>query len=191
MFKKEKSLSFRSIDELRSYLKSEGLPVDEWGQDEAKTVGHLFNELAGNECILVRTPEGLVRKVVTVNVRVYYNSPDGKRLYLKEIEQIFTDGRKRSRSWFTWSISEKLNPGETPQNAVARAFKEELKISTSVKTRSAEVEINRLTSPSFPGLSSEYVSNFFNAELNDAQFDPSGYVEVQPDKRTIWRWVEA
>lgn len=68
---KEQLNSFRSVDELKSYLKSLNLPIDQWGKGEAKTVEDLFQELRSGISTLVVEKGQLLRKLRTVNLYVY------------------------------------------------------------------------------------------------------------------------
>lgn len=181
----------RSIDELTSYLKSEGIQLDNWGTGNAKTVANLFRELSEGEVFLVKTPEGLVRKLAAANVRVYFQEANGQVLYLKEQKQIFKDGRERIRDHMTWSIAEKIHPGEDILAAVKRALQEELNITDEIVLIGKGRTVNNVNSFSYPGIKSQYVSHAFEAFLSLSQFKPNGYIEEQVDKTSYWQWVRA
>lgn len=187
MFEREGPFVPKSPNELCDYLKSEGILTTNWGIGAAKTIDHLFKELFKEESCLLRIPEGLVRRVRAVNIRIYYQQ-DGKTLYLKEQKQVFSDGRERKRDWLDWSISEKMTPHEEVTIAIKRAFQEELGITDEVMCSFKETSTRVLESPSYPGLQAEYESNHFDAFLGPSQFNPDGYIEVQPDKTNYWTW---
>ncbi|MBU1084930.1 MAG: hypothetical protein ABIJ43_04430 [Candidatus Beckwithbacteria bacterium] len=179
--------SIETPETLGGYLSGKGVSVSEWGKNEAKTVRHFFNEIKNGDCVLVDTSEGLRRRVVSANVRVYHQADDDL-FYLKEDRQEFKDGRVRKRDWFTWSASEKVKPTESIEEGGERVLREELKIQGDLNIVRKEVKPESTESPSYPGLHTEYQSNFFDAYLTDKQYNPDGYIEEQPDKITYWVW---
>lgn len=185
---KERGKTFRSLDELSGYLKMAGLPVEQYGQGKAKTLEHLFKEIQGGGCILIEEGKDLIRKVRSANILIYYQDEGGGLFFLKELKQVFKDGRERNRN-FEWSVSEKLEPGESREEAALRAMSEELGIFNSnpkfLRTENQDIE-----SPSYPGLATRYESNFFEIYLSHAQHNPDGYQEKQPDKTTYWVWEQ-
>jgi len=43
-------------------------------------------------------------------------------------------------------------------------------------------------SMSYPNLLSKVSLFGFEVELNESQFDPNGYIEIQEDKKTYFKW---
>lgn len=164
------------------------IPIDVWGEGQAKTIVHLLEELVKGECQLVEVGGELVRRVSTVAVRVFYNN-NGHMLYLKEEKQVFNDGRERRREWLTWSISEKMKRNEPSDKAACRAFEEELRITDDVVLTPLSVTPKQQESSSYPGIMNEFQVHMYEAFLTDDQFNPRGYVEIQDDKTNFWRWV--
>lgn len=189
MIEQDRNIGINSENDLKVILVKNGIPVDQFGINAAKTISALFNEVDKGSCQLVLDNNELIRLVNSCNIRVFYNSSRGM-LYLKEKKQVFTDGRTRVRDWFTWSVSEKIEPGENPEQAAIRGMFEELGIQNLDNLTQEEVVDNDQYSPSYPGLRTKYVSNYFDVNLTDEQFKPEGYQEIQPDKTTYWEWEE-
>lgn len=169
-----------------SYLAGFGIPVDVWGQGAAKTVGHLLQEVNGGETVLTQRGRELLRQVGFAAVNVTYRN--GREVFeLVEDRQEFRDGRVRRRDTGS-SVSEKIQPGENPKDAVERALREELGITERVNLKGGNKVEEIKESPSYPGLKTQYLRFGFQAELNSDQFFPDGYVEEQPDKTTYFVW---
>ena len=179
-----------AIENLRIQLENAGINTAEWGTGQAKTLAHLQKEISGGVTILVTGETGeLLRKVIVGGADIYYTSPEGKKYRLKEEKQIFKDGRERRRD-LGQAVSEKMKPGEEPKEAMARGIQEELGISGEIPLTEAGVDDQTITSPSYPGLKSQYINYRFKAVLNDMQFKPEGYIEEQSDKSTYFIWEE-
>ena len=175
---------------LQQRLQSAGIDISQWGMGQAKTLVHLQKEIESGETILVTSENGeLLRKVVVGGADVYYISPDGKKYRLKEAKQIFKDGRERRRDLGN-AISEKMKPDENPRKAMARGIAEELNIAGEIILTEMGTDEHLITSPSYPGLQSQYVTYKFQVTLNDQQFNPNGYIENQSDKSTYFVWEE-
>lgn len=179
-----------TINTLRKQLSAGGIDTSSWGTGQAKTLAHLQREIELGETVLTTGKNGeLLRKVVGGGADIYYQSPDGKRYRLKEDRQIFKDGRERRRD-LGQAVSEKMKPGEDPQTAMIRGVEEELGISGKILLTATGTVEERVSSPSYPGLESQYIRHTFQVTLNDEQFNPEGYVEEQVDKSTYFVWEE-
>jgi ADP-ribose pyrophosphatase YjhB (NUDIX family) len=189
MIEQDRDIAINSINELKALLVKNGIPVEQFGVASAKTISGLLDEVIKGSCQLVLENNELIRLVNSVNIRIYFNSLD-KTLYLKEKMQEFADGRIRIRNWLTWSVSEKIEPGENPEQAVIRGMSEELGIHNLTNLTKQEVVNNDQYSPSYPGVKTKYVNNYFNLNLTDEQYKPEGYKEVQPNITTYWEWKE-
>jgi len=175
---------------LRQQLEGAGINVSEWGKGQAKTLAHLQKEIKSGETVLVTGEQGeLLRKVVVGGVDIFYVSPDGKKYRLKEDKQIFKDGRERKRD-LGQAVSEKMKPKEDPKDAMIRGVREELGIEGEISLTETGADEQLLSSPSYPGLQSQYIRYKFEAMLNDQQFKSNGYVEEQDDKSTYFVWEE-
>ena len=179
-----------NVNELIAQLNDYGISVEEWGSKHAKSPIHLLNEITGKECSIVDENGQLIRYIEFVGVKVYYDDEDGNRWYLKEFEQIFKDGRVRKRSMKS-SVSEKMKAGEDPLESALRGVKEELGIDVveSQLTGRRDISFNG-DSQSYPGLQTKYKGYQFTTIFNNEQYKAEGYVEVQEDKSTYFKWMK-
>jgi hypothetical protein len=178
--------------ELKGHLESRGVSTAEWGKGKAKTLGHLLKEIEAGETVLeTKTYGQLLRRTAFLAIEVLYKDDAGaKRYKLIEERQVFTDGRERRReNW--WSVAEKLKAGEVDiLEATRRALKEELGVDGEFRSWSQiETRVEKTDSPSYPGLKAQFTTFHLIISLNDCQFKPEGYIEVQKDKTTYFTWV--
>lgn len=160
----------------------ERLPINKYGQGQAKTVEHLLEEINSGEAQIVWESGKPIRQISIVCIEVA--SEDGERQLFEE-KQVFSDGRVRQRE--IWGLSEKLKPNEDPHEGAIRAMKEELGIENcSIQFDSTEKEEKE--SPSYPGLVTRYLKTNFLARVWNEDFNPEGYVEEQADKSTYFVW---
>lgn len=180
----------KDVNELIAKLNEFGISVEEWGTKQAKTPRHLLNEITGKECSIVDEGGQLVRYIEFVGVKVYYDDEEGNRWYLKEFEQIFKDGRVRKRSMKS-SVSEKMKAGEDPLVSAVRGVEEELGviIQDSQLSDRRDISFNG-DSVSYPGLQTKYKGYQFTTTFTKEQYKADGYVEVQEDKSTYFKWMK-
>lgn len=177
------------ITELKKRLTDSGIDISQWGKGESKTIEHLGKEIAEGETVLENEEGGLIRKVSIVGIKILYVSKYGKKYRLKEDRQIFSDGRERRRS-FGHAVSEKIKIGESPELAVVRGVKEELGIDGVINPKKLWEDTKACSSPSYPGLISQYTRYEFELTLDDSQFKPEGYIEEQERLNTYFIWEE-
>ena len=183
------SKNINSEKDLSDKLTEFEVPINTWGQGQAKTVKHLFDELQHEECHIEDRGGFLVRYLEFVGVRIFYKKGE-EILYLKEDRQEFNDGRTRKREMPS-SVSEKMKFGENPQLAAIRGIKEELGIYVKPEQLIKQRDLNyRGGSLSYPGLTSKYKGHQFTCYLTEQQFNPEGYIEKQEDKSTFFTWVK-
>jgi hypothetical protein len=179
-----------TVEELTNKLKEYSIPVEEWGTGEAKNVEHLLDEIRGEECNVEDRGGYLIRSIEFVGVRIYHKDKDNVTWVLKEDKQEFKDGRVRRRNMPS-SVSEKMKFGEDSLISAIRGIKEELGINVEghqlIKMR--DLFYNR-GSQSYPGLRTRYKGHQFTCFFNDDQFDENGYIEVQKDKSTFFKWFK-
>lgn len=179
-----------ATDALKKQLADADIDTSSWGTGQAKTLAHPQKEIESGETVFTIGETGkLLRRVVVGGADVYYQSPDGKKYRPKEDRQVFKDGRERRRD-LGQAVSEKMKPDEDPKDAMIRGVQEELGISGETTLTETGTDVQRVTSPSYPGLESEYILHKFQTILADEQFDPEGYVEEQSDKNTYFVWEE-
>lgn len=187
----KKIIDFTTIVALKFLLEEHHINVSGWGIGKAKTLEQLYAELKKGEAELIKTDGKLMRLVRNVNIFVYYTEKNTrKKLFLKEVRQVFTSGRTRVRTHIKGSLSEKLLAHQSVSaEAAARALEEELGVvgATAVFKEKETIEEE---SQSYPGLKCIYEISFFEVELTEDQYAPEGYVETQSDKSTYFEWVE-
>lgn len=178
------------LDVLLSALVKAGKPVDRYGVDGAKTVGHLLEEVkAGESIISVDASGNMYREVSVAWVHVLCNLANGESYILREDRQEFTNGFIKRRE-LTSSLGEKLKIGEDPELATVRAIQEELGIDES-KINSVHVlgsHTETWTPDTYPGLESSYVSHEYATVIAEDAFSPGGYKEVQAEKTSYFVW---
>jgi hypothetical protein len=175
--------------ELENYLKQNGIPVEVWGKDYAKTVEHLLWEIQSKECNLIKEGGILIREIEFVMSEIFYKKGN-ETFKLIEEKQIFVDGRERVRQKDS-SVSEKIKIGEDPHESLKRGIEEELGLDlTDSQIETKGVFNEEEVSNSFPGLTTRYKGNKFTCYLDDTQYNPNGYKEVQKDKTTYFSWIK-
>jgi len=179
-------------EEWREKLMETGVPLDEWGKGEAKTLDHLIGEIVERVTVMVFDEEKSVwmRELEGIEIVVFYDHPDKGVLLLKEDRQVFSDGRIRKRG-FSW-VSEKVEENEEVDIAAIRGLKEELELSPPFKRGPIKKgkKLVEEDSRSYPGLPTKYDMDCFEVWLTPEQFNPEGYVEEQEDKTTFFVWEE-
>jgi len=177
------------LKDLETLLRKYNIPIDNWGTGKSKTIQHLHNEVEEKECFLSEENDNLIRYIEFVAIKIYFR--DGEDIWiLKEDRQEFKDGRVRRRNMSN-SVSEKMKAGEDTNLSALRGIKEELGIdidkSQLVKRRDLDYDGGSI---SYPGLITKYKGHKFICYLEQQQFNPSGYIEVQSDKSTYFVWYK-
>lgn len=191
VFEGEESITITTIEDLKKLLTKAGIDLKKWGKDKAKTLDQFYKELKNGESVLIRRGKSgeLLRKVSVAAANIYYIASDGTKYRLKEVRQVFKDGRERARE-LAQSVLEKMQPGESPEEAMIRGIREELGISSEIKLNKAIINKQQTKSPSYPDLLTQYTTYIYEVLFNNDQFDPEGYKEEGPDKTTYFEWEE-
>ena len=168
------------------YLKSFNVPVEIYGTDKYKTVGHLFNEVKEGETVLTEEGDKLIRKVYFVGARIIIKK-DNDWLHLYEEKQVFKDGRVRRRN-LPFSMAEKFKLGEEPKNVLVRGMKEELDLTITKDQFNFFNKVELEDNADYPGITSYHTGYEFLVVLKDDQFSESGYIEKQSDKDVYFKW---
>ncbi|UBF25513.1 NUDIX domain-containing protein [Kovacikia minuta CCNUW1] len=178
-----RNLETQELDRLRAAL-AESLST--YGKGNAKEFTALLEEIKTGDCEIVWEEKQPIRLVNVVLVIVI--SHKGERLI--EAYQEFSDGRIRKRGM--QELAEKRKPDEPPEAAARRAIQEELGIPTEnlifecLPASDPEI-IETTESFSYPGLKTRYSRIWFRVHLPETLYH-SEYVEIQPDKKTVFRW---
>ncbi|KAK9093738.1 hypothetical protein Scep_025207 [Stephania cephalantha] len=205
------SNSFPTPQSLSNWLKSR-LPstsLAAWGaQPGTKNVHNLWLELSQGETTLIdSTPPIRTVNVVTVTII----SPDG--LNLIETRQELSDGSFRDRGR---PLSEKMKPGETVENAVMRAVREELGLQgidgvngVRIVPGSYMKRVEERASASYPGLPASYVLHSVDAWVEGLPHEGEFWTEEEGEeyrgcdeaarvadeavfvKKHYWKWIAA
>ena len=177
------------LKSLEEYLLRFGIPLEKWGKGYAKTLSHLLKEIESGECTILEEGGNILREIEFAMCEMFYR--DGKNLFkLIEQKQVFNDGRTRIRDKES-SVSEKMMIGEDPLESLIRGIEEELGIILDESQIEEVGDVKKTeSSQSFPGLITRYNGHNFTCFLNQDQYSPNGYVEVQKDKSTYFIWEE-
>jgi hypothetical protein len=179
-----------SLNKLKNFLSSEGIDISKWGEGEAKSLNHLYNEIQKGESILMRAEHGeIVRNIRMAGVDIYYSTLEGHELHLIEDKQVFSDGRIRRRD-YGHAVSEKLKPDEDPLVGAIRGIQEELGVWGDFDIALVDSDTISRFSPSYPNLPTEYVRYHYRVELREEQFEPDGYIEEGSTATTYFKWEE-
>ena len=174
---------------LMTLLRSFKVPIETWGTGEAKTLDHLYAEISSGEAALTVVNGKLRRYALGITVLVHYIG-DGPEKKLVEKEQVFRDGRRKTRALQgNMSIGEKMRPSEDALSAAYRAFKEELKIEERLPLQVLRPFVKGpIPSISFPGIETLYYIHAFMAWIPPHLYKRDGYTEEQEDKTTYFIW---
>lgn len=177
-----------TLETLEAWLRRAHIDLALWGQDGHKTLEHLLQEIEKGESVLTHSPPQREVRAATVVIR-----KNGK--ILVEDEQVMEDGRTRKRGRIP---SEKFLAGEDPSDAAVRCIVEEMGVAEgkiAVDVSSHQINHNRDSSPSYPGLSCLYEVHRFEVEVQDL---PEGDFETREMSDNVgdpvsihrWKWVD-
>ena len=175
-----------TLGELEGWLQANGIDTTPWGVGGFKSVGDLWHEVQLGDCLLLTGPVRTV-KVAQIVVR------RGNKV-LREIAQVFADGRQRDRNL---PPSEKVRSGESAREAADRCLRDELRLDKhqyEIHKSSSSSEVERKESASYPDLLCEYryISFFVRANaLPDCQFETEEAAQSshEPVRTHQWDWI--
>lgn len=169
-------------------LRAAGIPIETWGQGQAKTIDDLAEELRSGETRLTEGSNGeIIREVSVVFVDVFATDRDQQLWHLREERQVFSDGRQRQRNLLA-SLGEKMKPDEQVAEATQRAIAEELGIDEPITSIYLGSERTVHASTSYPGLQSHFNIHRTAVILPEHVYRSEGYQERQSEKVTYFVW---
>lgn len=190
MFENFDKGDINTVSELTNKLREHSIPIELWGTGESKTVENLLDEIKTGESYIEDVGDYLIRYIEFIGVTIYYKDVDGNNWILKEDRQEFKDGRSRRRNIGS-SVSEKMLTGEDTITSAIRGIKEELNVTiTKDQLERTEDVFYDSDSLSYPGLRAKYKGHQFVCHFTHDQFDKRGYIEVQKDKSTFFKWIK-
>ncbi|MEZ4515576.1 MAG: NUDIX domain-containing protein [Chloroflexota bacterium] len=174
--------------ELADWLAAAGIDTTVWGENGAKHIEDLWQEIQQGDCRLLDGPPRRDVSVVEVVLR------RGNRVLL-ELGQTLRDGQTRHRNR---PPSEKLKPGEDARGGAMRCLQEELEVSADgvqELTLNQTPTITDRDSPSYPGLPTRYIVYTATAVvpgLPDGDFwrENTATEQSDPVLRHQWGWRE-
>lgn len=174
---------FQGIDELAAWLAEAGIDTTDWGRGESKRIEDLWLEYQAGEVIFEDKPPA--RRLVVAEIIIRRGDA-----VLLELEQEFSDGRRRAR---LVPPSEKLKSGEEPRAAALRCLREELGLAEGEASLGDEegVTEHAAFSPSYPGLPTHYRFHTFSGtaeSLPDEDFYRENLALDDPIRRQLWGW---
>lgn len=176
-------------EKLESFLRTNNIPLGEWGKGDAKTVDDLLKEVQASESVLSLRGTKVIREVTSLLLDIYYK--EGSDVWrLVEEKQVFADGRTRVRSG-SISMGEKMTADENSEAAIHRGLEEELGISGLQSVIERPMVREELPSTTYPGIVSRHTRHRYDVVLQTKDFKPEGYIEVQPTKSTYFVWKRA
>jgi hypothetical protein len=180
-------MEFETPAALTDWLNENDIDTSNWGIGGSKTAVDLWHEIQNGESTLHGRPPERVVRVVQIIIQ-----QEGK--LLKEIEQEMRDGRVRRRDLLP---SDKMQPGETPEDSVYRCLLEEMGVTKdqvfSLKER--ERKQKKRESPSYPGIMTRYDFFILEAEIINLPVESFwrentlANAASDPVKRHHWGWV--
>lgn len=177
---------FQSQTQLHNWLTQAKIDTSLWGEGNAKTVAHLWEEHLEGEASLQDDPPLRLVDVVQIIIR-------HGRLMLQEVKQELGNGQVRYRNQ---PPSEKMEAGESYTTAALRCFAEELGVAATAVTFHYETYTkieSKTDSLSYPGLTTCYTFHIVEADvtgLPDEDFwrENSAHDAGDPVKRHRWGW---
>lgn len=185
---KPKILEIVNLEHLNAVLIDGGTPLDLWGTGEAKTVENLFDEITNEEARLFINEKGEIeRHIETTLVEVIYVAKDVTVYGLKELKQVFNDGSFIERELPT-TLEERVKYSESPKDVGINLLSEKLNIDNQDEFMEFRSRTESKPSHNYPGLTTCNTTHPYMAPIDEKDFKPDGYIEIQPDKTCYYIW---
>jgi predicted NUDIX family NTP pyrophosphohydrolase len=170
--------------DLSKILSAAGIDLDKWSPKLGnKSVKDLQIEIDTGETQL-QSIEGILTRVVkVVNLTVLVEIGDRSFLLIED-KQIFFTGAIRERG--LKHLAEKIINDEPPEIAARRALKEEIGLNFEGELVSIGEEVKQQSSPSYPGLITQYQIFNYQIVLSIADLKQIRFAEVQSGKMSLF-----
>ena len=173
-----------SIVDLSKSLLAAGIDLDKWSPSlGTKSIEDLQAEIDVGETQLHSIEGMLTRVVKVVNVIVRVEIGD-RSFILVEDKQIFFTGAIRERG--LKCLAEKIINDEQPEIAARRALREEIGLNFEGELVSIGTKIQQQSSPSYPGLSTQYQIFNYQIVLSVADLKQIRFAEIQAKKMSLF-----
>jgi hypothetical protein len=170
--------------DLATSLSAAGIDLTKWSPElGTKSVTDLQVEIDIGETQLQSIEGMLTRVVKVVNVTVRVEIGD-RSFLLVEDKQIFFTGAIRKRG--LKCLAEKIINDEQPEIAARRALREEIELNFEGELVSIGEEIQQQSSPSYPGLSTQYHIFNYQVVLSVEDLSQIRFVEIQAGKMSLF-----
>ena len=170
--------------DLSKSLLAAGINLDKWSASlGTKSVTDLQAEIDIGETQLQSIAGMLTRivKVANITVRVEIGE---QSFILVEDKQIFFTGAVRERG--LKCLAEKIINDEPPEIAARRALREEIGLNFEGELVSLGTEIQQQSSPSYPGLRTQYQLFNYQIVLSIADLKQIRFAEIQAKKMSLF-----
>ncbi len=179
-------LQFTQLNELITWLHTQGINPAAWETANGKRVENLWQEWLQGEFEFQGTPPMRYIQVLQLIIR-------REEFVLIEAEQELGDGSRRTRGL---PPSEKIKRGETYLEAAMRCCYEEIGVSAQavqLLSESYRQWEETAESPSYPGLPTHYTFHSLQAIITglpaeDFWRDNHAFAQGDPVKRHRWGW---
>jgi len=173
-----------AIMDLAINLSAAGIDLAKWSPElGTKSIEDLQVEIDIGETQLQSIEGMLTRVVKVVNVTVMVEIGD-RSFILVEDKQIFFTGAVRERG--LKCLAEKIINDEQPEIAARRALREEIGLNFEGELVSLGEEVQQQSSPSYPGLSTQYQIFKYQIVLSVADLSQIGFAEIQAKKMSLF-----
>lgn len=169
---------------LTTTLLAAGIDLDQWSPDlGTKSVQDLQVEIDTGETQLQSITGILTRVITVVNITVRVEIGT-QSFILVEDKQIFFTGAIRERG--LKCLAEKVKNDEPPEIAARRALREEIGLNFERELISIGDEVKQQSSPSYPGLSTQYQLFNYQIVLAVADLNQIRFAEIQTGKMSLF-----
>lgn len=180
-----------SLQDLFDMIRETDINLALWGIDGTETITHLIDKVNSGTCKLLLHNKTIIRISAKVHLMIYYQAD--QLLCLHQSEQLFQQPsypvlEKSPRKNYIKAI---IKRGSTPYKTAYQAlYDKPLQISIKDFQLLPRRRIKlRYPSKCYPGLMHHSIHTMLECFLTTEQYNPSGYIQFQPDKVTFFTWA--